>query len=151
MGLYDVHTKLPLLLCHELFNQIEDLEQLDETCLRVVEGMYVEKCYQKRWHNRNLHTKELQKGTLVLVYTLKQHKYKLKLRRLGPFFINNISPSGSLQLETLDGEPMVNYVNGSCLHVYHEPLTLEILQRMHASKNRKEAHQQMIDDAQAKA
>ena len=88
-----------------------------------------------------MHTKEFHKGTLVLVYTLKQHKCKLKLRGLGPFVINDISPSGSIQLETLDGDPMANYMNGSCLRVYNKPLTLEMLNRMHATKNKKEAHQ----------
>ena len=46
---------------------------------------------------------------------------------------------------------MENYINGSHLHVYNESLTLEMLQRMHAAKNRKEAHQQMIDDAHVEA
>ena len=80
--------------CHDLSDRIEDLEQLDETWLKVIEGMYVEKCYQKRWHNQNLHTKEFHKGKLVLAYTLKQHKCKLKLRGLSPFLIYDISPSG---------------------------------------------------------
>ena len=75
--------------------------------------MYAKKHCQKRWHDRNLRTKEFHKGTLALVYTLKQHKRKLKLRRLGPFVINSISPSGLVRLETLDGEPMANYINGS--------------------------------------
>ena len=35
--------------------------------------------------------------------------------------------------------------------MYNEPLTLEMLQRMHVAKNRKEAHQKMIDDAQVEA
>ena len=68
---------------HELFDRIEELEILDETRLKAVEGMYAEKRCQKRWHDRNLRTKEFHKGTLVLVYTLKQHKRKLKLRGLG--------------------------------------------------------------------
>ena len=96
--------------------------------------MYAEKRRQKRWHDCNLHTKEFHKGTLVLVYTLKQHKCKLKLRRLGPFVINSISPSGSVRLETLDGEPMANYINGSRLRVYNEPLTMDMLNRLHAAK-----------------
>ena len=136
---------------HELSNQIEDLGKLDETRLRAVEGMYVEKRRPKRWHDQNLCSKEFHKGTLVLVYTLKQHKSKLKLRGLGPFVINTTSTSGSIRLETLDGEPMANYINGSCLWVYNKFLTLEMLNRMHVAKNRKEAHQQMIDEVQAKA
>ena len=98
---------------HELSNRIEELEQLDETRLKAVEGMYAKKRRQKRWHDRNLRTKEFHKGTLVLVYTLKQHKRKLKLRGLVPFVINTISPSGLVRLETIDGKPMANYINGS--------------------------------------
>ena len=113
--------------------------------------MYAEKRHQKRWHDRNLRTKEFHKGILVLVYTLKQHKRKLKLRGLGPFVINSISSSGLIRLETLDGEPIANYLNGSCLHVYNEPLTLDMLNRMHATKNRKETHQRMIKEAQEEA
>ena len=128
-------------------DRIKDLEKLDETRLKVVEGIYAEKCRQKGWHDHNLCTKEFHKGTLVLVYTLKQHKRKLKLRQLGPFVINSISPSGLVWLETLDGEPMVNYINGSRLSVYNEPLTLDMLNRMHATKNKKEAHQRMIKEA----
>ena len=85
------------------------------------------------------------------MYTLKQHKHKLKLRELGPFVINTISPSGLVRLETLDDEPMANYINGSWLRVCKEPLTLEMLSRMHAARNKKEAHQQMIQDAQEEA
>ena len=42
---------------HELFARIEELEKLDETRLKAVEGMYVEKHHQNRWHDRNLCTK----------------------------------------------------------------------------------------------
>ena len=56
------------------------------------------------------------------------------MRGLGPFVFNELSPSGVVRLETLDGEPMANYINGSRLKLYHEPLTQEILDRMHAAK-----------------
>ena len=65
--------------------------------------------------------------------------------------INSISPSGLVRLKTLDGEPMANYINGSCLCVCNEPLILDMLNRMHATKNKKEAHQRMIEEAQEEA
>ena len=136
---------------HELSKRIDELELLGETRARAVLGMYVEKRRQKRWHDTNLRTKEFHKGTLVLVYTLKQHKRKLKLRGLGPFVINEISPSGSIRLETLDGELMANHINGSRLRVYHEPLTDEMLSRLHAAKNRKTAHEEMVKATQEEA
>ena len=43
------------------------------------------------------------------------------MRGLGPFVINELSLSGAVRLETLDGEPMANYINGSRLKLYHEP------------------------------
>ena len=110
-------------------------------------GMYTKKRMLERWHDQNLRTHEFHKGTFVLVYTLKQHKQKLKLRGIGPFFIIEITPSGTVHLETLDGEPMANFINGSRLCVYLEPLTDEMLARMHAAKNHKEAQERMKQDA----
>ena len=65
--------------------------------------------------------------------------------------INSISPNGLIRLETFDGEPMANYINGSCLCVYNEPLTVDMLNRMHAAKNKKVAQQQMVKEAQEEA
>lgn len=127
--------------------RIDELEQLDETRLKVVIAMYAEKRRQKRWHDENLRTKEFHKGTLVLVYTLKQKKQKLKLRGMGPYVINEITPSGTVRLETIDGEPMANFINGSRLRVYHEPLTDEMLARMHAAGSRKQAQELMKKEA----
>ena len=83
------------------------------------------------------------------MYTLKQHKRKLKLRGVGPFVINEITPSGTVRLETLDGEPMANFINGSRLCVYHEPLTDDMLARMHAAGSRKQAEELMKQEALA--
>lgn len=88
-------------------------------------------------------TKELHKGPIVLVYTLKKHKCKLKLRVLGPFSIDEISSNGAVLLETLDKEPMANFIEMSCQCVYHEPLTNDMLECMHAAKNSKEVRGQM--------
>lgn len=46
---------------------------------------------------------------------------------------------------------MANYVNGSRLRVYHEPPTNEMLEMMHAGKNRKVVHKKMKQEAQTKA
>ena len=83
-------------------------------------------------------TKSSRKGDLVLVYTLKQHLSKLKKRGMGPFVIHELSASGAVQLATLDGEPMANWISGCRIKKYHEPLTQEILQRLHNAKERKQ-------------
>ena len=62
--------------------------------------------------------KNSKKGDLVLVFTLKKHKRKLKMRGLGPYVINEITFGGAVCLETLDGEPMANFINGSCLKAF---------------------------------
>ena len=73
---------------HELSDRVDHLEKLDETRLQAIAGMYVEKRSQKRWHDKKVRTKEFQQGDLVLFYTLKNKKRKLKLRGLGPLIIN---------------------------------------------------------------
>ena len=54
-------------------------------------------------------------------------------------------------LETLDGEPMGTFINGSHLKHFHETLTDDMLDRMHATKKNKLAFQQLKADAQAEA
>ena len=46
---------------------------------------------------------------------------------------------------------MANFINGSGLRRYQEPLTEDILARLHAVKNEKEQKAQVIADAQAEA
>ena len=59
----------------------------------------------------------------MLLYTLKKHKRKLKKRGLGPFVINELTSSGEVRLETLDGAQMPNFINGSRLKKYEKLLT----------------------------
>ena len=63
---------------HELSERLEDLKKLDETCLQAVDGMYALNGRQKSFYDAKIKTKELQKGDLVLAYTLKQQISKLK-------------------------------------------------------------------------
>ena len=48
-----------------------------------------------------------------------------------------ITNGGAVRLETLDGQRMANFINGSQLRKYNEPLTNEILEQMHTTKNAK--------------
>ncbi|WP_165303672.1 hypothetical protein, partial [Enterobacter cloacae complex sp. CH23B] len=128
--------------------RLEDLEKLDEQRLTAVAHIYAQKRKQKRFFDSHLITKIFKKGDLVLVYSLKQHIPKFKKKRNGPFFIEDISPSGALKLSTLDGEPMANWISGCRLKKYNLPLTNELLERMHAAKQRKMKQQQVINEAQ---
>ena len=86
--------------------------------------IYAEKQRQKSWHDTHVKTRYFQKGDLVPLYTLKKHKWNMKMRGLGPFIINELSPSGA---EKVEGKPMANFINGSHLKKCHEPLTQEML------------------------
>lgn len=123
---------------HELSKRIEQLEQLDETRLLAIVGMYAEKRRRKYWHDQYVKTNRFRKGDLVLLYTLKKHKRKLKQRGLGPYVVSELNTSGAIRLETLDGVPMENYINGSRLKRYKEPMTENMLERLHSAQTRKE-------------
>ena len=53
---------------------------------------------------------------------------------MGPYIIHDLSASGAVHLATLDGEPMANWISGCRLKKYHETLTPDILERLHAAK-----------------
>ena len=88
-------------------------------------------------------------GDLVLLYTLKKNKWKLKKRGLGPYVINELLSSGVVRLQTLDGEPMATFISTCWLKRYHETLIGDMLGGMHTTKTHKEVIQQLKEDAQA--
>ena len=100
--------------------------------------MYAQKRRQKKFHDAHVKNKEFKIGDLVLVYTLKQHASKLKKRGNGPYVIHDISTSGAVRLATLDGEQMLNWMSGCRIKKYHETLTPNMLERIHAAKQCKE-------------
>ena len=63
---------------HELLDRVEQLEKLDETRLLAFVGMYAEKQRCKQWFDKNLKERNFAVGDLVLLYTLKNNKRKLK-------------------------------------------------------------------------
>ena len=109
--------------------------------------MYAQKRRQKQFHDAHIINKDFQIGDLVLAYTLKQHTSKLKKRGVGPYVIHHLSSSGAIQVATLDGEPMSSWISGCRLKKYKEPMTYEILQRLHATKERKKQQEQIKEQA----
>ena len=89
---------------HELSQRKDDPKKLDKSRLMAVGHMYAQKCQQKQYHDLILKPKELIKGDLVLVYTLKLHIDKFKKIGFGPCVIEEISSSGAVKLLTLNGE-----------------------------------------------
>ena len=86
--------------CHEFSARLDDLEKLDED-RQLVMGIYAEKHRQKRWHDQHVTTGQFWKGDLVLLYTLKKLKHKLKMRGLGPFVINELRPEWSGEIRDI--------------------------------------------------
>ena len=70
---------------------------------------------------------------------------------MGPYVIQDISTSGALRLATIDGEQMPNWISGCRVKKYLEPLTLEMLERMHKAKERARASDQKKHTAIAEA
>lgn len=136
---------------HELSNCLTELEQLDEFRLCFVAAMYAQKRRLKKFHDAHIISKEFQKGDLVLAYTLKQHTSKLKKRGMGPYIIHDLSASGAVHLATLDGALMNNWISGCRIKKFHEPLTPELLARLHAAKTRKQRLDDMKKTAQEEA
>ncbi|MCO5580788.1 hypothetical protein L7F22_034659 [Adiantum nelumboides] len=110
---------------HELSEQIEVLEKLDETRLRA--------------------------GDYVLMYIRKQHSKKLQKRGNGPYVIQDISSSGAIKLATLEGEEMPNWISGCRLKKYHLPLTTEMLAKIHSAKEWKNKLNEIKAEAQEEA
>ena len=120
---------------HEISKLIDDLEQLDEDRRIAALGIYAEKRRMKNLHDTHVKTGRFKKGDLVILYTLKKLKRKLKMQCLGPFVINKLNSSGAVHLETLDGEHMANFINKICLRLYIEPLTQEMMTRRKLQKH----------------
>ena len=136
---------------HELSDQVEQLEKLDETRLLAFVGMYVEKQRRKKWFDRNLREQNFVVGDLVLLYTLKKNKQKLKKQGLGPYVIHSLLSSGAVKLATLDGKEMSTFINGSRIKKFYEPLTQSMLEQIHSAKTKKEAFEMLKLEAQAEA
>ncbi|MCO5600156.1 hypothetical protein L7F22_054264 [Adiantum nelumboides] len=114
---------------HELSEQLEILEKLDETRLRAV--------IMKSLFGQHVINKEFATGNYVLMYTLKQHSKKLKKRENGPYVIHDISSSGAIKLATLEREEMLNWISGCRLKKYQLPLTTKMLTKIHSAKEQK--------------
>lgn len=116
--------------------------------------MYAEKRRRKQWFDKNLKDQNFAVGDLVLLYTLKKNKQKLKKRGLGPYVIHTILNSGAIRLATLDGQEMTAFINGCRLKKFYEPLTQDMLDQLHTARSKKQAlkmlKQDAIDEAKAR-
>ena len=113
--------------------------------------MYAEKRRRKQWFDKKLKERNFAVGDLVLLYTLKKNKRKLKKQGLGPYVIHTLLSSGAVKLATLDGEEMSTFINGSWLENFYEPLTQPMLEQIHLAKTKKQALKTLKREAQEEA
>ncbi|MCO5609014.1 hypothetical protein L7F22_063234 [Adiantum nelumboides] len=136
---------------HELSEQIDVLEKLDETRLKAMALIYAQKRNMKLFFDQHVINKEFATGDYVLMYTLKQHSRKMQKRGNGPYVIQDISPSGAIKLATLEREEMPNWISGCRLKKYHLPLTINMLAKIHSAKERKNKLKEIKAEAQEEA
>ena len=99
--------------------------------------MKVEKLRRKKWFDRNVRLKDLNKGDLCLLYGVRNTRQKFKYQGMGPYCVVEITPQVSVKIATLDGVVMEGYINGSKLTRFYRPLTLKTLQTIHNDHRRK--------------
>ena len=105
------------------FSRLVTLEKLSESRQLALHALGAEKLHRKAWHDRNLRDKKLVDGDLVLLYSSKKHKGKLKLTGNGPYRIDHIYPMGVVMLKDLEGTYFPDLINGSRLKKYYYPMS----------------------------
>ena len=65
--------------------------------------------------------------------------------------VSELTSSGAVRLETLDGAQMPNFINGSRLKKYELPLTKEMLNSLHRAKTYKQGQLDLKERAQQEA
>ena len=90
--------------------RVLDLNELDEIQLKSYENARIYKERTKRLHDRRIVRKDFKIGQQVLLFNsrLKLFPGKLRSKWCGPFEINEIYPSGAIQIKTELGEMVVN-------------------------------------------
>jgi hypothetical protein len=82
------------------------LNELEEMRLRAYENALIYKAKTKRYHDKNLVSRDINSGLLVLLYNsrLKLFPGNLKSKWSGPFLVKNVSPHGAVELMTPEGD-----------------------------------------------
>ncbi|MCO5564752.1 hypothetical protein L7F22_018420 [Adiantum nelumboides] len=120
-----------------LVERLYILERLEEERQLEVYNALIEKDRRKKWFDRHLKNKDIKVGDKVLMYGVRNEKKKLKYADKGPYRVCEITPQGTIRVETLDGIETIGFLNGSKFKRYYDPLSQEELQEMHKKKEAK--------------
>jgi len=95
------------------------LNELEEMRLRAYENALIYKERTKKYHDRNLFSREFYVGQPVLLFNsrLKLFPGKFKSKKSGPFIVKNVSQHGVVEVTTPDDERSFT-VNGQRLNPY---------------------------------
>lgn len=95
------------------------LNELEEIRLRAYENALIYKERTKRYHDKNLVSREFNSRQPVLLYNSRLMLFpgKLKSKWSGPFIIESVSPHGVVELMTSEGEFFFK-VNGQRVKSY---------------------------------
>ena len=79
------------------------LQKLEEDRIITIQHQEAHKQQQKAWHDRNIKTKNILVGDLVLLYDsrIKGKPCKLETSWMGPYIIEDLNSNGSVRLKTL--------------------------------------------------
>ena len=91
------------------------LQKLEEDRVLALHHQEAQKQQQKAWHDRNIKTKNIVVGNLVLLYDrkVKGKPQKLETAWMGPYIIEDLNTNGSVRLKTLQGQVFSKVVNGA--------------------------------------
>ena len=79
------------------------LQKLEEDKIMAIQHQEAHKKQQKAWHDRNIKTKNISVGDLVLLYDskIKGKPRKLETTWMGPYIVEDLNSTGLVQLKTL--------------------------------------------------
>ena len=100
---------------HSLQRWLDELLELEEDELIAICIHMVDKKWHKAWHDRKIWCKIIQPWLLILMYDNKflKNPNVTQMSWLGTFRIVYINDDGALNLVTLDGQPLKEFVNAS--------------------------------------
>ena len=91
------------------------LQKLEKDRVLEIHHQETQKQQQKAWHDRNIKSKNIAVGNLVMLYNSKGKGKPRKLETIwmGPYIIEDLNTNGSIRLKTLQGQVFTKVVNGA--------------------------------------
>ncbi|KAK4721726.1 hypothetical protein R3W88_011959 [Solanum pinnatisectum] len=104
--------------CAASNQRMNDMNELDEFCLKAYESSALYKEKMKKYHDSKINKYEFFAGDLVLLFNSRLRLFlgKLKSKWIGPFKVTQVFPHGEVELEDKEGSRFK--VNGQRIKIY---------------------------------